>query len=156
MKGPFYSFQDFAEEKVDIRSEENSNQLKLLMNEIPPLWNSLKQILSMEKCLKYLPKDVSAVIIRLIQIRTDMFRNSTKRKDEDYRNYNWVQEGEVATQFYPNWRIYRWPRSYSVPKTRTSCNKKYQSSKGFSFGLFTVGCGCPRNITLGKGLLRED
>ena len=108
------------------------------MNAIPPLWNSLQQILIMEKCLKYLPKDISAVITRLIQIRTDMFRNSTQRKDEDYVDYDWDQEGEVATQYYPNWRIIRWPRTYSVPRSRTSCNKKYPGSKGFSFGFFTV------------------
>ena len=120
------------------------------MNEIPPLWNSLKKILSSEKRLKFLPKDVAAIIIRLIQIRTNMFRNSIVRKNEDYLYYDWDQEGEVATQYYPNWRIIRWPRTYSVPKSRTSCNKKFKNSKGFSFGLFTVGCGCARNITLGK------
>ena len=84
-----------------------------------------------------------------------MFRNSTQRKDEDYVDYNWEQEGEVATQYYPNWRIIRWPRTYSVPKSRTSCNKKYPGSKGFSFGLFTVGCGCSRNITLGFELMKN-
>ena len=142
--------QDFAEERVDLRSPENIDKLKQLMDEIPHLWNSLKTILGLEKRLKYLPKEVSNVVLRLIQMRTDMFRNSTQRKNEDYRDYDWDQEGEVATQYYPNWRIIRWPRTYSVPKSRTSCNKKYQRSKGFSVGLFTVGCGCPRNITLGK------
>ena len=81
------------------------------MDEIPHLWNSLKQILSLEKRLKYLPKEVSNVILRLIQMRTEMFRKSTQRKDEDYLDYDWDQEGEVATQYYPNWRIIRWPRT---------------------------------------------
>ena len=120
------------------------------MDEIPNLWNSLKQILTLEKRMKYLPKEVSDVLLRLIKMRTDMFRNSTQRKNEDYHDYDWDQDGEVATQYYPNWRIIRWPRTYAVPKSRTSCNKKYQRSKGFTVGLFTVGCGCPRNITLGK------
>ena len=147
---PLRVLREFAQERVDLRSPENSNKLKLLMNEIPPLWHSLTRILSKEKQLQFLPNDVSAVILKLIEIRTEMFRNSATRRNEDYVDYPWEEEGEVATQYYPNWEILRWPRAYSVPKSKTSCNKKYRNSKGFSFGLFTVGCGCRRNITLGS------
>ena len=105
------------------------------MNEIPPLWHSLTRILSKEKQLQFLPNDVSAVILKLIEIRTEMFRNSATRRNEDYVDYPWEEEGEVATQYYPNWEILRCPN----PRLHVTKNIAIQRDSVLDCLLLAVG-----------------
>ena len=152
---PLVILKDFAEENVDLRSPDNIDKLKTLQKEISPLWTSLRKILGKEKTSKYLPRDVGRVVLRLIEIRKSTFRNAAQRHSTDYTPY--PQDGrELPSQYYPNWRPLRFPEHYDLPKSRSdSCKKNYKQTKGFAFGLFTVGCACPRNITLGFELMKQ-
>ena len=152
---PLVILKDFAEENIDLRSPDNIDKLNTLQKEISPLWTSLRKILGKEKTSKYLPKDVGELVLKLIQIRKNTFRNASQRSSTDYTVYP-PNGGELPSQYYPNWRPLRYPEHYNVPKSRKdSCNKTYKQTKGFSFGLFTVGCACPRNITLGFELMKH-
>ena len=152
---PLVILKDFAEENIDLRSPANIDKLDTLQKEVSPLWTSLRKILGKEKTSKYLPKDVSAVVLKLIEIRKNTFRNAAQRHSDDYTIYP-PNATELPSQFYPNWRPLRYPEHYNVPKSKTdSCNKNYKQTKGFAFGLFTVGCACPRNITLGWEMMQK-
>ena len=80
----------------------------------------------------------SAIVLQLIQKREDIHRNAEFRRDADYVPYN---GSEQPTQFWP-WRIYRYPKKYSVGNLvdRDRCNKEYNKCKDFAQGVFLGGC----------------
>ena len=152
---PLIILQDFAEENIDLRSPHNIDKLNTLQKEISPLWTSLRKILGKEKTSKYLPRDVAAIVLKIIEIRKNTFRNASQRHSTNYTPYP-PNGRELPSMFYPNWRPLRYPENYEVPKSKSdACNKNYKQTKGFSFGLFTVGCACSRNITLGFELMKN-
>ena len=108
---------------LDIRSSENRDKLQLIMHELPALWPNLLEILNLEKS-KFLPRDVSEIVLGLIRIRRETFRNAAQRQDEEYDPWPCIGE-EHPTQFYPNWNIFRYPKKYDVSKTVDSdfCDK---------------------------------
>ena len=71
------------------------------------MWPNLLDILILEKS-RYLPQDLAVIVLKLVQIRRDTFRQATERHDEEY--IPWPNIGtEHPTQFYPNWKIFRFP-----------------------------------------------
>ena len=110
----------------------------------------LLEIVAIEKRASWLPEDVSSIVLRLIHIRRTIFTSAAKRFSSDYR---WFDEDvkEVSTQFYPNWKLLRQPKKYAVRNIKDAdfCNKHYNKTKGFCFGIFSVGCSSSKNITLG-------
>ena len=100
---------------LDIRSSENRDKLQLIMHELHALWPNLLEILNFEKS-KFLPRDVSAIVLGLIRIIRETFRNAAQRQDEEYDPWPCISE-EHPTQFYPNWNIFRYPKKYDVSKT---------------------------------------
>ena len=113
--------------------------------------NQLLDILSLEKSSRFLPPDVSSIIQQLIHVRESIFTSAARRFSTDYR---WIEDDdaeEVSTQFYPNWPLLRLPKKYVVRNTTDAdlCNKHYNRTNGLSFGIFSIGCSCSHNITLG-------
>ena len=78
--------------------------------------------------LRFLPNDVAEIVLSLVKIRNETFRNATQRNDEDYVPWESIGE-EHPTQFYPNWNIFRYPKKYNVSKTTDSdfCDKVSKS-----------------------------
>ena len=123
----------------------------MLKSELPPLMGQLFGILALEKTSRFLPIDVACIVIKLIEIRKGIFTSAAQRFSSDYI---WTDENEpkdISTQFYPNWDLIRLPKKYIVRSTQDQdfCNKNYNKTSGFSFGIFSVGCTCSCNITLG-------
>ena len=98
-----------------------------VMQALPALWPNLLEILSLEK-LRFIPNDVSEIVLSLVKIRNETFRNATQRDNEDYVPWESIGE-EHPTQFYPNWNIFRYPKKYDVSKTTDSdfCDKVSKS-----------------------------
>ena len=82
------------------------------MSELPALWPDLLEILNREGTL-YLPLEVSEIIIRVIEIRRNIFLKSPDRFTDDYVEYDWDTDHEHPTQFWPNWEILCYPKKYN-------------------------------------------
>ena len=150
---PLVYLQQFCAEELNLRSIANQDKLQLIAEEIPALWPNLLAIMDLEKN-DFLPLDVANILTKMVEIRISTFRNAAERSDNEYEN--WDSPGEEhPTQFYPNWDIFRYPKKYSVrSKTdKDMCDKSFESKKGFAFGIFSVGCSCPLNITYGFELM---
>ena len=144
---------EFCHQQLDIRTAGNSRKLKQVAEELPALWPNIINILDLEKS-KFLPEDVSVIILKLIQIRANTFETAPLRSAEDY--VQWDQPGkEHQTQFYPNWPIWRYPKKYKVRNVSDCefCDKAFNKHKDFSHGIFSVGCACNLNITYGFELM---
>ena len=144
------TLESYCVQNEDIRLPTNKDVLYKLKSELPPFMQQLLDILAIEKRARWLPQDVSNIVLQLIHIRRNIFRSAAKRFSTDYV---WVDDEatEVSTQFYPNWKLLRQPKKYAVRNVKDAdfCNKNYNKTKGFSFGIFSVGCSCSKNITLG-------
>ena len=82
------------------------------MHEVPAVWPNFLDILVLEKS-HYLPQDLAVIVLKLVQIRRDTFRQAIERHDDEY--IPWPNIGtEHPTQFYPNWTIFRFPKKYEV------------------------------------------
>ena len=86
----------------------------MIREEMPALWPNLIDILNLENA-NYLPGDVSSIILKMIQIRRTTFLHSATRSSDDYIEWE-DPEIEHPKQFYPNWKIWRYPKKYIVRK----------------------------------------
>ena len=133
-----FASQSFCEETINVRSAANQNDLVLITKELPALWPNILEIVNLEKS-EYLPQDMSRIILKMIQIRRNTFRNSAERLDEDYIHWESPEE-EHPTAFYPQWPIFWHPKKYNVRyKTDSNfCEKAFDSKKVFAVGVFFV------------------
>ena len=138
----------FCKRQVNIRSFDLQEDLKLVMSEFPALWPSLEDILNLEDKL-WLPHAVAEVIKKLIRIRKKIFLDAKDRFNDDYVPYNWNENGEHPTMFYPHWPAIRYPKQYKLGRIADDdlCTKVYRQSSKHPTGLFSGGC--PHNITYG-------
>ena len=143
----------FCEQALHIRSPEQQDKLKLILRELPALWPNLMDILEIE-CSEFLPDELARVVLKMIEIRRGTFRNAAQRSDEDYIPWP-APEQEDPTQCYPAWPIFRYPKKYDVNSKQDVdfCEKSFGHKNGFAFGVFSVGCCCPANITYGWELM---
>lgn len=150
---PLEILESFCERNIDLRSPNEHDNLQLVKKELPALWQCLLQILKLEKQQKFLPWDVSYIVKKLISIRRGLYRTAPDRRNQDYISY--PENQEEPTQCYPNWALYRYPKEYRVNgnQDQHNCNKQFNKAKDFAFGLFSIGCCCRRNITLGFELM---
>lgn len=142
----------FCEQTLNL-SALNQDKVHLITKELPALWPNLMDILEIEKT-QFLPIDVSNILIKMIDIRRNTFRNAAERTNADYIPWTSPDE-EHPTSFYPQWPIFRHPKKYEVRAKQDAdfCDKAFDSKSGFAFGLFSVGCSCPANITYGFELM---
>ena len=104
----------FCLKQLNIRTIDNSKYLNELRRELPAIWPILLDILNYEDST-YLPKTVSLVVLMLLKIRIDTFKNSTQRYSNDYFKYD--KPHDEATQFYPMFPLLFYPKLYRVNAT---------------------------------------
>ena len=143
----------FCHRTLDFRSVGTVERQKLVAEELPALWPNLLEILNLEKT-DFLPDDVSEIVLKLIQIRTDTFLKAAVRSPDDYVDWTSPNE-EHPTQYYPNWPIFRYPKKYVVRNITDCdfCTKNFNDHMDFSYGVFSVGCACKLNVTYGYELM---
>ena len=90
-------------------------------------------IMSLENSLMFLPSDVSAIVKSLIKIRIDMYEKSSTRQPENYFEY---PEEECSTQYYPNWKLNRFPSEYNIKseESQNLCSKNFNKNAAFTPG----------------------
>ena len=139
----------FCKEELDLQIVENETELKLIVKSFPALWPALDEICSIEQS-KFLPRHVSKIIFKLLKIRLETFSNAEKRSNSDY--YAWTDPiREHPTQCYPMLPLWRHPSKYTVSKQADAdlCDKTFTYHDNFCAGIYSVGCACPANITMG-------
>ena len=150
---PLQLLEDFCDQTLNLRLAEHRNEQKMVTEELPALWPNILRILFLERA-DYLPDDISDIIKKLIIIRRNTFLTAAARSPDDYLEWE-DTEKEHSTQFYPNWPIWRYPKKYEVRNITDCdfCEKGFNKHNDFSFGVFSVGCLCPYNITMGYELM---
>ena len=130
----------FCKKQLNIRLAESNQDLQLVMSEFPG--QNLED-------REFLPDAVAEVIKKLIEMRNNIFDDAHDRYSDDYVRYNWEQNSEHPTMFWPNWNMALYPKQYKVGNTEDQdlCLKNYRQSNKHPAGLFSGGC--PHNITYG-------
>ena len=104
--------EEFCNQSFDIRSAEHTAKQKMIKKEMPALWPNFIDILNLENA-SYLPGDVSSIILKMIHMRRNTFLHAAVLSSDDYIEWE-DQEIEHPTQVYPNWKIWRYPKTYIV------------------------------------------
>ena len=105
-------WEEYCNQSLDLRSAEHAAKQKMIREEMPALWPNLIDILNLENA-SYLPGDVSSIILKMIHIRRNTFLHAAVLSSDDYIEWE-DQEIEHPTQVYPNWKIWRYPKTYIV------------------------------------------
>ena len=126
---------NFADEELDLRSTDESDKVDIVEKDFPTFWESMKDIMSYEKHLRFLPKDVANIIKILVEIRMSTFSNSAKRFDENY--YAYTDTKEPSTECYMNWPPLKHPSEYNIRSEggKKNCNKKFPKNSKFAPGI---------------------
>ena len=146
---PLDYLSQFCKEDLDLRVVENGRELKSVKKCFPALWPILEEICSTEKS-NFLPREVSEIVLKMLAIRNETFHNAAKRSNTDY--FLWTDPiKEHPTQCYPMLPLWRHPSKYTVSKQADTdlCDKTFTYHDDFCAGIYSVGCACPANITLG-------
>ena len=104
----------------------------------------------------FLPLQMSAVVLQLLDIRGQTFNEAVERNSGDY--IDWDDDwGMPPLSYYPNHPKKKILRKYFVNhmKDRELCQKPESSSKTQASGVFSFGCLCPRAITMGFELMKH-
>ena len=153
---PLEYLEEYCKEVLDIRSHASQHQLNVVQSSLPALWPDLDEMCNLDKTV-FLPKAVSRVILRLLKIRQDTFLQATPRTNADYVSWPNPEE-EHPTQAYPNLPIFRFPSNYRVSSQTDVdiCDKAFIEHNAFAAGIYSIGCGCDQNITLGFELMLRN
>ena len=131
----------------------NTDKLTLLIKSLPALWPILDSICKLEKS-NFLPPVVSRVVLEFLKIRQETFSNAVRRSNTDV--YQWPDPTtEHPTQCYPSLPLWRFPNRYKVSKLADGelCEKSFTYHGDFCSGIFSIGCACSANTTLGFELM---
>ena len=99
---PLTILKKFYLEEINVRSPSQHENLSILNAQLPTFWPQLIEICELNKS-EFLPESVKLIVLRILKIRRNTFKNSPQRYNEDYFPYQ--KEGifkEDQTQFYPN------------------------------------------------------
>ena len=80
---------EYCKEELDLRIIRNKDKLQALIKTFPALWPILDSICRIDD-IKFLPRAVSKVILKMLKIRLSTFENATKRSNSDY--YLWPDQ----------------------------------------------------------------
>ena len=117
--------EQYLNRSINLRSPEQKENLLFIKSEVPALFEAMNCILNFENEEVYLPLDVAIVIKKLITMRVAVFSNSPARKTEDYFYFD-EENKEHETQFYPNWKLFR----YHIKSSKIySCLGKISKNK---------------------------
>ena len=159
---PLQYLKQYCNQELNLRSPQSQQQLKSIEDSFPAIWPDLDKICHLEDQL-YLPRALSAIILKLLDIRDEMFRTAAQRQSSDY--VKWPAYKEHPTMCYPALPLWRFPSKYepelqevrgTAVNSTEDCRKNFQKHNTFSGGLFSVGCGCKHSITLGFELMLQD
>ena len=144
---PLEYLKDYCNETVNIRDVEHLQKLKIVMSELPAFWPILDSICLLEN-RTFLPELVSRIVLRILTVRQTMFDRAVHRDETDYIDWN---GREHATMCYPNLKLFRYPKKVKVNSKidKDLCEKNFHSNSDFTAGIFSVGCACEYNTTLG-------
>ena len=128
---------NYCHEILDLRHPGQVEQTSFIQSQFPAFWKSLMDIMSLEKTCLFLPGDVSEIVKTLIHIRVETYERSATRQQENYYDH---PEEESSTQYYPNWRINRFPSEYNIKSegSRNLCSKKFNKNAAFTPGKIVV------------------
>ena len=88
----------------------------IVKREMPALWSHVSDVLKLEQT-RFLPNDIASVVLRLLEMRNEIFHNASQRVSADYIPWPDPDE-EHPTQCYQNWRLLRFPKKYNVRYVR--------------------------------------
>ena len=152
---PLQYLEQFCRQQLDLHSHGAQRQLQCVATSLPAFWPDLNQICIIENSV-FLPAPVANVVLQLLQIRSAIFRGATKRSNSDFVAWPNPEE-EHPTQCYPGLPLWRYPSNYNVGNAAAAstdlCNKAFPSHDKFSAGIYSIGCGCEKNTTLGFELM---
>ena len=154
-KKPLDILKAFCRKEIDLLSVSNIPSLQLVQEQMPPFWNILHSIIKLEESSQYLPKDVAAITLKLLEIRYLTFRRATQRDSSLYRE--WTSEKSHPCIFCPGFKMTKCPCKYIVSgrKDKDFCSKQFPENRIFSYGVNSGGCCCPLNITYFFELMLE-
>ena len=145
----------FCDRELDLLAAQNRRLLRKVQQQMPPFWDCLSQILKLENA-KFLPWQLKRIVLELIAIRQNTFNSAEIRSSDDY--IDWDNDwGKPPLAFYPNHPKLKILNKYIVNNTkdRELCQKAEVRSKTQASGVFSVGCLCPRAITMGFELMKN-
>ena len=145
---PLEHLHSYCEGTLNLRDSEHIAKLREVIIELPAFWPILDDICTLENTA-YLPDVVNEIVLKLLQIRSQMFATATHRDETAY--FDWTG-GEHPTMCYPNMKLFRYPKKVRVnaKKDPDLCKKAFQSHSDFTAGIFSMGCAYEYNTTLGK------
>ena len=151
---PLDILRSYCNEELDVKNIENIEDLRDLQEEMPVLWPMLDDICTLEGS-SFLPREVAEIVIKLLDIRKDTFINAKSRDEVEYIPYDGQ---EHPTMCYPNNKLLEHPKKYKVNsrKDKDLCEKAFKGHKDFTAGIFSLGCACTHNITLGFELMLNN
>ena len=154
-KKPLDILKAFCRKEIDLLSVSNIPSLQLVQEQMPPFWNILNSIIKLEESSQYLPKDVAAITLKLLEIRYLTFRRATQRDSSLYRE--WTSEKSHPCIFCLGFKMTKCPCKYIVSgrKDKDFCSKQFPENRIFSYGVNSGGCCCPLNITYFFELMLE-
>ena len=152
---PLQYLKQFCEGSINIKSVEEKFKLQVVLKQLPVLWPMLENICNLERSA-VLPPEVCAIVLKLLQIRDQTFRNAAPRTNVVYHEYE--DEEQPKTSCYPNNPVVRHPKQYEVNKVKDKdlCEKAFIGHSHFAAGIFSAGCACKYNITLGWELMLSN
>ena len=98
-KKPLDILKAFCRKEIDLLSVRYIPSLKLVQEQMPPFWNILNSIIKLEESSQYLPKDVAAITLKLLEIRYLTLRRATQRDLSLY--HEWTSEKSHPCIFCP-------------------------------------------------------
>ena len=111
---PLSHLKHFCEKKLDLGSVSNKDKSRLLEKELPAFFPNLMKIKA-KAGTQYLPDCVNTIVLKLLKIRDETFRNAPKRSDSDYFPWNGSNgHADHPTMCYPTLPLFRYPKKYRV------------------------------------------
>ena len=81
--GPLKSLKLYCEEVLDIRDARHIKKLREVISELPAFWSILDSICLLEN-RNFLPRLVSRIVLKILDIRKAMFDRAVHRDESDY------------------------------------------------------------------------
>ena len=143
-----------CEGAINIKTVEHQDKLLCVIQQLPVMWPILENICNFERSCIF-PREVSDIVLKLLEIRENTFRNAADRNENAYHDY---EAGEPLTMCFPNNPTIKHPKKYEVNnvKDKDLCEKAFLGHSHFTAGIFTAGCACKFNITLGWEIMLNN
>ena len=152
---PLQYLKQFCDGTTNIKSVEEKFKLQVVLKQLPVLWPMLENICNLERSA-VLPPEICAIVLKLLHIREQTFRNAAPRNNVVYHAYEDAEQPKNS--YYPNNPVVRHPKQYEVNnvKDKDLCDKAFIGHSHFAAGIFSAGCACKYNITLGWELMLSN